>query len=130
MYKKTITFFDYNDVEHKEDFYFNLSTLDIHKLNKSYPEGFTKAYEDAVASSDTRLITDIFLDMIMRSYGIKSADGMKFEKSEELSKDFMSSPAFDALLEELTTDENAMKDFFYGIIPRNLQNRAAQSLAA
>ena len=130
MYKKNINFTDYNGNKHEETFYFNLSTLDIHKLDKAYPDGFAAAYEAAVKSSDSRLITDIFIDLIMRSYGKKSDDGMHFDKNEELSEAFVSGPAFEALLEELTSDQNAMTDFFYGIIPQNLQNRAASNPAA
>ena len=128
MFKKEITYKDYNGNSHTENFYFNLSRLDIHKLDKSYEKGFQEAYDAAIAANNTRAITDIFLDMIFRAYGKKSDDGMSFEKSEEISEKFMNGPAFEALLEELTNDPKAMETFFYGIIPQNV-NSAVTPLA-
>ena len=125
MLKHTIHFTDYNGKEHTEDFYFNLSTMDIHKLDKAYPDGFSAAYEEAVKSSDSRMITDIFIDLIMRAYGKKSEDGMHFDKPKEMAEAFIDGPAFEALMDELTSDENAMRDFFYGIMPQRARDRAA-----
>ena len=130
MNKHTITYTDYNGVKRTDDFYFNLSQYDVIKLDETYPEGFQKAYDDAVESNDTRKITRIFLDMIMRAYGKKSADGMHFQKSEELSEDFVSGPAFDALLAELTSDRKVMEDFFFQTISQDIRNRAALNAAA
>lgn len=40
MYKKTITYTDYNGVERKEDFYFNLNRAELTKLELSKDGGY------------------------------------------------------------------------------------------
>ena len=41
MYKKTITYSDFNNVERTEDFYFNLTKAELFELNFKYPGGLS-----------------------------------------------------------------------------------------
>jgi hypothetical protein len=73
---------------------------------------------------------DIFEAMetlILKSYGEKSVDGRYFNKSEEISNNFMNSPAYDKLFEKLTTDANYAYKFLMGIMPKDLAEQARKN---
>ena len=127
MYKKQISYTDYNGDAQKGDYYFNLSRFDLMKLNRDYKEagGLENAFNRAVKLNDSDAMGEIFTNLILSSYGKKSEDGQHFKKSYELTEEFVSSAAFEALFDELTTNEGALLEFFNGIVPANMRNMAA-----
>ncbi len=54
-------------------------------------------------------------DMILTSYGERSSDGSRFNKSEEIRKNFENSIAYAEVFEEILTNENAAAEFASGI---------------
>lgn len=118
MYKKTISYTDYNGNKRTEDFYFNMSQSEAVKLNAKYPGGITEAMRKAIQSQDGDQIIHFFEEMVAVSYGEKTADGRRFTKSKEILDAFKETPAYDIFFMELVTDENAASDFFNGIIPQ------------
>ena len=127
MLKKQITYTDFNGNERTEEFIFNLSRLDLMKMNKDYADrgGLAEAFNKAMNSNNEQDAVDIFIDLILRSYGEKSSDGRTLNKNKEIQEAFSRTEAFNVLFEELTTDTKAATAFFYGVIPANLQNAAA-----
>ena len=117
MFKKTITYVDFDGVERTEDFYFNLSKSEVIKLELSYPGGFENYIDTIVKSNDGAAIMKSFNDIIMMSYGEKSTDGRRFVKSKELSDAFAQTPAYDQIFIELCTDNNAAAAFVNGVMP-------------
>ena len=126
MLKKTITYTDYNGVERTEDSYFNLTKAEINEMNLSTPGGLEKMIHDITAAMDIPKIAAIFKDLIVRSYGIKSADGRRFIKSKELSEEFLQTEAYSVLYMEILGDEtgNAANAFISGILPSDIKNTA------
>ena len=124
MLKKKIAYTDFNGEQRTEEFTFNLSRLDLMKMNDAYSSrgGLADAFNKAMNNNDEQTAINIFIDLILRSYGEKSEDGRYFNKSEEISERFSKTEAFNVLFDELTTDSNAATSFFYGVIPSNLQN--------
>lgn len=118
MLKKTITYTDYNGVERTEDHYFNLSKAEIAEMELSVKGGYTEMISAIVKEKDTPSIMKIFKEFIIRAYGKKSPDGRRFEKSEEISKDFLETEAYSTLLMELLSDAKAAADFINAIIPK------------
>ena len=121
MLKKTITYNDYNGVERKEDFYFNLSKAEILQLELSIPGGFAGMIEKIIASKDIPSIIKIFKELIMKAYGEKSADGKRFVKSEDLSTAFSQTEAYSNLFMELATDDNSASAFINGLVPTDMK---------
>ena len=117
MLKKTIKYTDYNEVEREETFYFNLSKVEVAEMEMSVAGGWVKWVEKVVeAQSEPELIA-IFKEIVLTAYGEKSPDGRRFIKSEELSKAFSETGAFEVLFMELDTDADAAATFFNGIVP-------------
>lgn len=128
MLKKTITYTDLNGVERKEDFYFNLSKMEVIKLQDSVKGGYDIRLKAIAADLNGADIMEFFEDLIMRSYGEKSEDGRRFMKSEEISRAFMETPAYEVLFEELIFDDKAAADFVNAIMPPDLTKKVLENM--
>lgn len=117
MLKKTITYVDYNEVERKEDFYFNLSKAELAEMELSTTGGLSALIKKVVETTDTPALIKLFKDLILRSYGEKSADGKRFIKSQELSEGFSQTEAYSVLFMELAVNSDAAAAFVNGIVP-------------
>lgn len=121
MLKKTINYVDYNGVERKEDFYFNLSKAEVTEMELSVDGGLSQMIEQLVNAKDNKQIIALFKEIILKAYGEKSADGRRFIKSKELSDAFSQTEAYSELFVELALNEEEAAKFIKGILPANLE---------
>lgn len=108
MHKETITYVDFNGTERTEDHYFNLSKTEITELEVSMPYGLAEYLMGIVNAKNVPEIMASFKKIILSAYGIKSADGRRLEKGEEISKAFTESPAYDVLFQNYSYLEMLM----------------------
>lgn len=120
MLKKTVQYTDYNGVERKEDFYFNLSKAEITEMEMSVEGGFSKMLEEIVNSKDNVRIVQLFKDIVLKSYGEKSPDGRRFIKSKEIAEAFSQTEAYSDIFMELALNEEAAAAFINGIMPADI----------
>lgn len=125
MIKETITYDDYNGNERTEDFYFNLTKAEVMEMEMSTSGGLAEMIQRVVAAQDQPSIIKIFKDLILKAYGVKSPDGKRFIKSEELSIEFSQTEAYSQLFMKLATDADAASNFVNGIVPANMAKQAA-----
>ena len=125
MLKRTMTYKDYNDVERTEDFYFNLSKAEIMEMELGTAGGLAEMIQRIVAAQDAPAIIKVFKDLVLKAYGVKSPDGKRFIKSEELSTEFAQTEAYSMLFMELATDADAAAKFVNGIVPADVSKQAA-----
>lgn len=119
MLRKVITYTDYNGQTRSEAFYFNLSKAELIEMEMTTNGGMEKFLQSIAETKDNRQLFNLFKNMIEKSYGIKSVDGKRFQKSKEISEAFMQTEAYTALLLELMGDDSANKvaEFVKGIMP-------------
>lgn len=125
MLKKTINYTDYNGVDRTETFYFNLSRGELVELELSVNGGFTEMLDKIIQTQDAPEIMKWFKKIIMMSYGIKSDDGKRFIKSDELSEGFVQTEAYSNLLMSFMEDASTAADFVNGIMPKDLATAQA-----
>lgn len=125
MLKKTIKYTDYDGMEREEDFYFNLTESELMVMELSEDGGLKKMMEKIIREKNRPKIIEIFQNMIKMSYGEKSPDGKRFVKSEEISRAFTQTPAYDKLFMELATDEDAAISFIRGIVPPEMSSNVS-----
>lgn len=119
MLVKRIDYVDFNGVKRSENYYFNFMESEIQEMNLRYPDGGLKGrLQKIIDEQDPDTIVDYFKSLILDSYGVKSADGKRFEKSQELSDAFSQTPAYSKLFMELSTNTQAAIEFVNGIIPK------------
>lgn len=128
MLKKTITYEDFNGVERKEDFYFNLSKAEIMEMQFGTVGGLDAMLKKIIDAKDVKSIMDTFKMLILKAYGIKSDDGRRFIKSEEISKEFEQTEAYSILYMELASDDNAAAEFVNGIIPKDVATEVSNQM--
>lgn len=126
MYKKTITYTDYNGNQRVEDFYFNLNQTELKKMEVTTPGGFGAMINRITAALNLPEIYQVFEDIVFKSYGEKTPDGKGFRKSPELSTAFSQTEAYNVLMEEITSSADAASAFINNVI----QNVATQSNTA
>lgn len=124
MLKKTITYTDYNGTERTEDHYFNLSKAELAEMEMGTAGGLAEMLNRIVAAQDAPAIMKVFKELILKAYGIKSADGKRFIKSEEISTEFVQTEAYSNLFMELITDADAIAAFINGIVPADMAQAA------
>ena len=120
MLGKEITYTDYNGVERKETFFFNLSKAELTEMQLGTTGGWGEMMEKIISAKDTPSLVSAFKNVILKSYGEKSPDGKQFIKSEELSKAFSQTEAYSNLFVELLSDNKKAAEFVNGIIPADL----------
>lgn len=117
MLKKTITYTDYNEITHTETYFFNLSKAECMEMEMSTSGGLTEMINKIIETQDVPAIIKIFKDLILKAYGVKSPDGKRFIKSEELSTAFAQTEAYSVLFMELATNAEEAAAFVNGIMP-------------
>ena len=127
MLKETITYIDFNDLERTEDFYFNLTRTELIRMEMSKNGSLTGLLTKITKANDMPDIFEAMETLILKAYGEKSVDGRYFNKSEEISKNFMNSPAYDKLFEKLTTDATYAYKFLMGLLPKDLAEQAKKN---
>lgn len=126
MLKETRTYTDYDGVERTEDFYFGLSKAELAEMELSTDGGMQNLIEKIINSKDNKKIIEIFKDILLKSYGEKSADGRRFVKSPELSKAFSETPVYSDMFMELATDDKKASAFIDGILPAEMKAQLAE----
>lgn len=143
MINRTIPYTDYNGTPRKEKFYFDLSQFEATEIAMELPDGIIEELSEEGADTNQQTtaihlieklgkkgVMDFIKKIVLKSYGVKSPDGRRFIKSEELSTEFSQTPAFSSFMMKLMTDDNEASSFINGVIPSDLANKIAASNTA
>lgn len=127
MLKRSITYEDFNGEQQTEEFYFNLSKSELVELEAGYEGGLEAAIRRIAAANDNAGLIREFKRIILASYGVRSEDGRRFVKNEQLREEFTQTAAYDALFFELATDEAAATQFIKGVLPKDLAEEVTKN---
>lgn len=133
MLKKKIKYTDYNGVEREEEFLFNLSKAEVTEMQMSSARGLDRVIAELIKAENTPEIIKLFKEIIIKSYGEKSADGKYFIKVDEnghsLGQKFAQTEAFSELFMELSQDSKAASNFMNGLMPSGIEISEEQQKA-
>lgn len=124
MYKIHEKYTDYDGVEREEDFYFNLTEAEITEMELTTEGGMSAMLNRIIAAKDSTKLIAVFKDLLLKSYGQKSPDGRRFIKNQELTTDFVETPAYSQIYMRLASDDKSATEFVNNIIPKNLSDKA------
>ncbi len=126
MLKQTIRFKDYNDEDRTIVEYFHLNEAEIVDMQAKSKNGIQEDMQEAILSNDVGQVLDFITNLVHKSYGKKSADGLQFDKTPELLHKFVTSAYYSDFLLGLIEDNGAKgQEFVRGIMPAKLVERAA-----
>ncbi len=124
MIKKTLEFKNFRGEKENVEFYFNMSEGELIKLQLSAIDQKTESFQDKLQKIakglQGRELVNTIDDLVLNSYGVKSTDGKRFVKNNDLLEEFTSSNAYSALIKELFTDADKLAEFVNGVVPEDL----------
>ena len=118
MLKETITFTNFDDKTVTETHYFNITRAELVQWEMEKHEGVGEYFVRLSQAGDKTQLAEAFHDFLRRSYGLKSEDGNRHNKSPQITADFEASAAFDEFYMKLVTDENFAANFIKGVLPK------------
>lgn len=118
MLKKTITYTDYDGLERTEEFRFNLTKAEVIDMELTTAGTFSETMKRIIAEKDIIRIAKLFKELLLKSYGVKSDDGKRFIKSQELSEAFSQTEAYSDLYIELLSNPEEAAKFFAEVAPK------------
>lgn len=118
MLKKTITYTDYDGLERTEEFRFNLTKAELVDMELTTAGTFSETIKRIIAEKDIIRIAKLFKELLLKSYGVKSDDGKRFVKSQELSEAFSQTEAYSDLYIELLRNPEEAAKFFAEVAPK------------
>lgn len=127
MIKETITYTDFNGVERTEDHYFNLTKAELVEMELSTDGGYAEYCHKIGQAQNTPELVKMFKELILKTYGEKSADGKYFNKVDEnghpLANKFAQSGAYPVLFMKLASNAEAAAEFINGVIPADMSKK-------
>lgn len=115
MLKHQVSYKDFDNKSVKETLWFNLTTRDSAKLTIKY--GDLTAYVKKIEKEkDAAAMMVLIEDLVLTAYGERSEDGRHFLRNDEIRERFSYSLAFEALLDDLYSDEKKMSKFFDALL--------------
>lgn len=120
MLAKQITYTDYNGTERTETFYFNLTEAEAVEMELSAVGGLSDTIQKIIDAKDVPSLIKIFKELILKAYGVKSPDGRRFIKNDEVREDFAQTEAYSKLFMELAFDADKAAEFVNGITPTKI----------
>lgn len=138
MLKKSIKYVDFNGAEQTDECYFHLSKTELTQMEMSEKGGFENYITSLIEEKDQRKIYELFKEIVLMSYGQKSADGRQFIKKKmvdghmvRLRDEFEQTIAFDELMMELLSGgDSTVSDFINAIIPKEISEELSKQIAA
>lgn len=130
MLKKTITYTDFFGEEVTETLYFNITKAELTRMMmeemdfgedaESNKNGLAERLMRVGRSGKGKEIIAMFDWLIKKSYGVRSEDGRRFIKNDEVYQEFVQSAAYDAFWTDLIESTSSMEEFVTGIMPEGL----------
>lgn len=125
MFKKTVTYKDYNGVERTESYHFHFSEAEILDMEMSVEGGFAERVQKIIDANDQAKLMKVIKQFVIDAYGVKSEDGKRFIKNEQVKTEFIESPAYSKIWMELMSSDQVAADFINNVIPADMKEQLA-----
>lgn len=120
MLRKEITYTTLNGEKVTDICYFNMTKAEIAAMQVKMDGKFIDYLKDLVAGNHVEALFNIFRDIVLDSYGERSADGKRFVKGPDKRAEFEYSLAFSELFVDLIQNSEKMSAFTRAILPADM----------
>lgn len=127
MLKRNITYEDFDGNSVTETFYFNISKPELVELEVEKKGGFSDWIQAIIKAEDNKTVVEQFKRIVLLAYGVKSEDGKRFIKNDQLREEFSQTNAYNELFMELATQEDAAVRFLTGVLPKDMAEEIQKS---
>lgn len=122
MYTKELTYTDFDGQQRTEKLQFNLTKAEW--LELQFKTMSSNEVQSMLDRKDVAKLVSFFKELILTSYGEKSADGRRFNKSPEIREDFERTQAFSDFFVYIASDPEAASDFLVHVVPSDMTQDA------
>ena len=133
MLKQQVTYEDFDGNTQTETLYFNLNRMELISFQKRYgSENMENYINKLIEEKQIEPMYDLLNDFVLTAYGVRSEDGKRFIKNDEIREEFKQSLAYEALIEDFHDDSRkVLENFIAGVTAhiRGLNVQAAASAA-
>lgn len=140
MYKKTVTYNDFEGKERIEDIYFNLTKSELIEFALELPDNVSDSVSDKAENIDekkaltkimsaftSKSIFEFIHKLICKSYGVRKDEGRRFAKTDEngnpLWREFKETMAYETIMDEFLSDDMAAANFVNAVIPSDISDK-------
>lgn len=118
MFKQKITYQGFDGETLTDTLYFNLNRIELAELTAKYGGvDMEQHLTDIESRKDIAGFYGLIKDIALTAFGLRSEDGKKFLKNEEIRNDFLQSLVFGELIEQFHDGEGEkMEEFIKGIL--------------
>ena len=129
MLKKTVTYKDLNGKERTETFYFHYFESEIMDMEMSEEGGLAERIQRIIDAKDQASLLKVIKKFVIDAYGVKSDDGRRFNKSQEVKDAFVECPAYSKIYMELLTNDELAAEFVNKVVPEDMAAQLAEIVA-
>jgi len=133
MLKQRVKYEDFDGNIQDETLYFNLSRMELVALQARYgKEDMAKYIETLIENKDLEKMYELLNDIVLTAYGVRSEDGKRFIKNEQIREEFLQSLAYEALIEDFHDETRKVLETFITGITSHIRglNKAENAVSA
>lgn len=129
MFSDTVTYDDYNGKSQTDTLWFNINKTDVLQdisiIDRAEAvERMVEGDPRELNTAEKQQVLNMVQEYVKLAYGVKSADGRHFRKTQEVWDDFRWSNAYDAYLLKLFEEPQRAAEFGANVLPKNLRDEA------
>lgn len=124
MQSVKVTYTNFFGEETEEKLHFHLSKGELMQMELQSPPLSAKIAMVNGGDASPMDAYKLLCEFVGAAYGERSEDGKRFFKDERSTKAFLASPAFDALLDKLSSDPKFSNGFLAGLFPSDIMGKA------
>lgn len=133
MLKQQVKYEDFDGNIQDETLYFNLSRMELVALQGRYgKEDMAKYIEKLIEDKNLEKMYELLNDIVLTAYGVRSEDGKRFIKNEQIREEFVQSLAYEALIEDFHDETRKVLENFVTGITSHIRglNKAENAVSA
>ena len=130
VYNETYT--DYDGNQRTEEFRFHFNQAELLEMEMSTEGGFSARVNRIINANSHPELLQVMKTFILEAYGVKSEDGRRFMKNDEIRQAFVESPVYSKIFMRLTTGPKAAElasEFINGVTPDDMPKPMAAPAA-
>ncbi|QEQ94356.1 hypothetical protein HWC66_gp53 [Gordonia phage Chikenjars] len=133
MLKQSVSYTDFDENDTTETLYFNLTkteladNLDLEDELKEIQKDFTGQGNRTLEKHEIRRVLELVKTFMRLSYGVRSSDGKRFIKTDQIWEEFTQTAAYDAFLFSLFQEPEKAFAFMIGILPKDARDAALKA---
>lgn len=125
----TETYTDYDGNTRTEDFRFHFNQAELMDMEMSTEGGFSARVNRIINANSQTELFQIMKTFVLDAYGVKSEDGRRFMKDDEIRRSFQECPAYSKIFMRLATNSDEASKFINGVTPDDMPKPMAVAAA-